>query len=1650
MLARLPLAGLVCTIALLTPLTLMPVMAEGAIAQTTTVQSSLEQLLATGKQQYRQADFKGTIATYQQILTLAKQNGNPTVEAEALLRLGEINHWIGQGTQAEELLRQALKVAQSNQNLTSEGEALAQSAVLMRDRQEFDQALATLERALAINRRAGDRRGEALSHLLKGTVLHSQEKYAEAWLEHQQALGFADRDSDLQVFIYDWMAIAQFKLKNIEQAKILHQKQQDLSRSIGYRLAEFDGLATIIQIQQDQKQQEQVIQSYQRRADLARSANNHWFERNALMDIGFIYAEQKQLEKGLEFYQQALAIAQTMDDEAIGFVQNRIGIVYYRAKKYAEALPMFRQALGHYQKTKNQTEIIQLFTNISETYEAQKNHVEAIAAYHQAILIAESVNNSAQQAKLWSSIGVLYNRQKDYLPALDAYQKSLVQWQKVKNPLNEAKILHLITSMYILQGWKVYNANDYTNAEKLGNNALESAKRIWTIAETIADPESKYSAQERISSSESFLADVSYAAGDFSKALKGHQQALASWQKALVLAQKLDKPDKIKRAWFSIYSEYRGLTLDYSRMGQHEEAIALLPKMLAAAKNSGDPEAEEGYRDEEYTTYSSLIFSLNEPDKYDRHLELSPKFLALNKERQRQSTNDLKAQQGFQTSEQLELALVAQIYHSRGQYQQALAINQRLLTYPQEVRNSQYRLWALGGIGSIYERQGNYPEALKYHEQALVIARNNLHLDSKLGVQSNIAIVHARQGNYEKAKLLWQEGLESSENDYTFFNREITPAIIQRICRWAEAFRDSKDFIQVCQQTDQLPSGSSLKYFQGFHQQKRDGARLSIAKAHNNFCVGYTDQAEYPRAIESCQKAIAIAQDLKDRNMEAVSIGNLGLIYSNQGNYTQAIEAFQKAKTISQELKQPDSVSNMTSAIAQTYQRLGQYDQAIATYQESLAIVRKLKAQGLESSILLTMAQTYNTQGKLELALQHYQQSQEIVQRNGSIGLQARISSGMAEVYLKQSQPQKAFPLLQQALATQQKMGVRRDAAETLNIIGGAQAKFDRISNAQTTFQQSLSLAQQINDRPTQAQALTNLANLYAKTQPELAIALYKNAVSTYEEIRKGLALLPKDQQQSYTETVAKTYRDLADLLLKNDRILEARQVIELLKLQELDDYSRDTRGQASPLSILKAETALLNAFNQQVTAKYTSLFQATQELETLRSQPEKSPTIQKRIRDLETLETQGNAIATQFLRDPTIKAHIQTLQNNDKTLIPTDDNLNQLAETLTSLKQSGQTAAILYPLILDDRLEIILITSNGPPLRRTVKIDRKTINETINQFGLDISDPDSNPKATAQQLYQWLVKPIEADLQEAGINTLIYSPDRRLRSVPLAALHDGQQWLIEKYQISHITATSATNLTTRRNASPKVLSGTISDQSTTTYNVKLQSNPKPYEFNGLPSGKVELNAISQAITGSKNLIENDFSSDRLRDNASQYNILHLATHGYFELGQPENSFLLFSQPDSQGKNYATITDIRNWKLRGIDLVTLSACQTAVAPEKLDEKLGILGISHEFERAGARSTIASLWRVNDRSTSLLMQAFYQNLSQGKTKAEALKNAQTTMLRINTTDTVTQAYNQLNRSLSIKPTTPLPTTTPKPTGYSHPYYWAPFILIGNSL
>jgi CHAT domain-containing protein/Tfp pilus assembly protein PilF len=1561
-----------CSIALITTAISLP---EQTAAQVTA--PSFQATLATAKQQYRQADFGGAIASYQQILS----SGTATDRVEALLQLAEMDLWMQKRPIAETKIQQALKLAKETGNRQGEGRSLLMLAAVERYRENYAKATELLNQALPMLQ--GDREGEARVYLQFGIVDHAQKQFPQALEKFQTALKTAQAGNhqDVVANCYDWLAETQRSLKNIPQAEVLIQQQQELSRSIGDRLGEYDGLTTLRELRKEQKRVDQAINAGQKQLAIAQSANNPWLQRNSLLEIGFIYADQKQVEKGIEFYQQALTIAQTIDDDAIGFVQNRIGVVYYRAENYPQALAVFQKSLVNYQKIQNQVEVIQVLENIASTYQAQKKYPEALENYQQALAIAESTKTNTKQAKLWRSI----------------------------------------SGVYSLQGWKFHKLKDFVQAETFGNQGLVAAKQSLVVAKALANPELQYLAQEEIIAAEDFLGDVSYAVGEFSKALERHQQALKSSQQILVLVQKLDQPNRVKQVWFRIYLIYRGIISAHGRLGQHEEEIALLPKLKSAAQKSDNPRAEEGYREEEYSSYLALANSLAQPDQYDLFLSANAKVLEIIKQQKQQAPN-LKVKQQLEATEQQQLTRTAQTYLFRGQYPQALAIFQQVLQYSQQARTNQYRWWALAGIAAIYERQGNYSEALNYNKQALAIAKEDPRPDSKLSIQNNMAIIDIRQGNYDKAISFWQESLKIAENDYAFFNQTLTPTIVQRICRESGS---TVDFF--CQQTDRVPKGSDLSYFQEFHQQWRDSARLRIAKAHNSFCVAYNDQAEYTKAIESCQKAIGLAQELKDQNIEAISIANLGMVYSTQGNYAQAINVFQKSKAMSQKLKQVDSTINATSMIAQVYQRLGQYEKAISTFQESLEMTRNLKAQGLESAILLVMAQTYSTQGNLEVALDYYQQSQTIVQQNGAIGLQAKIFSGMAEVYVKKSQPQKALPLLQQALKIQEKMGVLRDAAETLNITGQAQAKLAMPNQAQATFQQALALSQNIVDRPTEAQVLANLAVSLTDDQPELAIALYKKSISIYEDIRKGLAPLPKDQQKAYTESIAKTYRGLADLLLKNDRILEAQQILDLLKLQELNDYLRNVRGGTQTINFRKAETELLAKFNN----SQTPVSQLMQRLAELQTKPTWTPQETTELNKLYQLQKDLTRDINKFFQEnPEVQALRKQLRI--EATVPDPELLLQLQRELAQTKN----AAIFYPAIFDDRLELILITADAPPLRRTVPLKKADLNRGVNDLLSALSDPESQPKAAAQQLYQWLIAPLEADLKAANITTLIYAPDSNLRYIPLAALHDGTQWLTQRYRFNIITATSITNLDPKPLNAPKILAGAISSDAAQNYTVGNAT------FNGLPHAKEEVENIAAMVPNTNQFIDRAFDLTTLESRFNGYNILHFATHGYFDIESQEKSFLLFGGQTNGQSQIATLADISNWRLSKVDLVVLSACQTGISdrlPSQKGDGKEILGLGYQFQKSGAKATLSSLWRVSDQGTQVLMAAFYKHLTTGKfSTIAALQQAQTDMIEGDRARLTQLNQNRaLTNAISDKP-------------LSHPYYWAPFILIGNGL
>ncbi|MGH1395915.1 MAG: CHAT domain-containing protein, partial [Trichormus sp.] len=414
-----------------------------------------------------------------------------------------------------------------------------------------------------------------------------------------------------------------------------------------------------------------------------------------------------------------------------------------------------------------------------------------------------------------------------------------------------------------------------------------------------------------------------------------------------------------------------------------------------------------------------------------------------------------------------------------------------------------------------------------------------------------------------------------------------------------------------------------------------------------------------------------------------------------------------------------------------------------------------------------------------------------------------------------------------------------------------------------------------------------------------------------------------------------------------------------------------------------------------------------------------RSPQQTQRLQELVTQQQQLLQAFQQFLSNPTVTAQLQQLNQTARQQNLDLENINAIRDDLARLPQKS---AIIYPLVLQDSLELVLVTPDSPPIHRTVAVKEEQLHQTITAFRQALTNPSRDIKTPARQLYDWLIKPLETELQQAGTQTLLYAPDGKLRYIPLSALYDGKQWLVERLSVNHITAASLISLNTQPQQDLRILAGAFTQGS---YQVALGN--RRVAFSGLPFAGIEVKNLASTFPQTKTLFNQAFSPEVTVPQMDDYPIVHLATHAAFVVGKPQDSFILFGNGDR-----VNLANIATWSLPRVDLVVLSACETALGGQ-LGNGEEILGFGYQIQRTGAKSAIASLWTVDDGGTQVLMSTFYDKLAQGNiTKATALQKAQIEL--------ITGDFVKNNKAIS-----------PINIGnLNHPYYWASFILIGNGL
>lgn len=987
------------------------------------------------------------------------------------------------------------------------------------------------------------------------------------------------------------------------------------------------------------------------------------------------------------------------------------------------------------------------------------------------------------------------------------------------------------------------------------------------------------------------------------------------------------------------------------------------------------------------------------------------------------------------------------IYYNLSDYAKALEFYQQAIGISREIGDRLLEGRTLDHTGVVYRRQGDYQRSLNFHQQALEISQERSNRQPSLDfrtlqalVLNNIGIVYDGLGEYTKSLEFNQQALVLSRE---IGNRLLEGRILSSI---GAVYANKGDYAQAL-----------TLYEQALAIHQTIGNRAEAGRTLNNIGQIYSGLGQYETALNWVQQALALRQELGDRSGEAVSLTSLGSIYASQGHYSEAQSFYHQALSASQQIGDRPSVGHVLSGIGNVYFSQGDYQQALKAYELALMLRQQIGDRAGEAFSLNNLGGVYYTLGQNASAIEYYQKALALRREIGDRTGEATTLNNLGLVYDRQGNPQEALDYYQQALILRQEIGDRPGEGRTLSNIGIIYDRLEQFPEALDNFRQALAIRREIGDRPGEATtlnnmgltyerlnqanqalnvyqqalaifqeteiregerlALSNLARVFVQEQQtELAIVFYKQAVNLTESIRRDLQGLPVVLQTSYTETVADTYRTLADLLLQQDRVLEAQRVLDLLKVQELEDYLQDVRGNERTeqgIDYLPGERQLLELYRQAVTQG--------QQLARLEQIPpdQRTPLQQQQIDELRQTQQQIVLSFDEFINQPEVVELLNQLSYTTRRQTVDLAQLNALQDNLRNLQQN---AVLLYPLILEDRLELVLVTPYSPPIRHTVAVTREELNQTITQFRSLLARRTRNPVMEAQQLYQWLVAPIEADLEQVDAETIIYAPDRTLRYIPLAALHDGHQWLIQRFQMNYITAASLTDFDTPPQAQLRVLAGAFTEG-----NVNVQVGTRQFRFAGLPFAGVEVENIAEFIPETTTLIDQSFTPQTTIPQMDDYTIVHLATHAEFVTGQPEESFIVFGNGDR-----ITLRDISSWTLRNVDLIVLSACKTAVGGE-LGNGEEILGFGYQMQRTGARAAIASLWAVDDGGTQVLMSAFYAALERGQTKAEALRQAQVAL--------ITGDYAALG----------IEDISPQLAQYlDRPYYWAPFILIGNGL
>jgi len=511
----------------------------------------------------------------------------------------------------------------------------------------------------------------------------------------------------------------------------------------------------------------------------------------------------------------------------------------------------------------------------------------------------------------------------------------------------------------------------------------------------------------------------------------------------------------------------------------------------------------------------------------------------------------------------------------------------------------------------------------------------------------------------------------------------------------------------------------------------------------------YSSLSDYPQALASFRLALALDRARRDTLAETVVLNNMAEIYRDQGHYAEALQTMRQVVAVFQTMGDAKNEATAQMNLGEIYSELGQQEKAIGYYTQTLAVQTRIGDEsGMETTLGNLGAASANLE-QYEKAVGYFAQSLTLARQRKNRAGEATILTNMGNVQGEWKQTQKAVDSFRQALVIFAEIKDFRSEAVTLNDLGVVLSNSHQTARAVEVYTQALQTMRRIGDQDGQAATLANLMLLWQPTRPGSAIWCGKAAVNIYQEIRGSLQVQTDDPegqlQRGFAASRESVYRNLADILITQGRLTEAREVLRMLKQEEYFDFL----GRDPSSAPVQQQRVTLTADEAEGAKRYAALG--------------------------------GDAPLT-----PLFEAMALALAASRRTpaLIPESSETGGLSRSLAGM-EPGTVA--LVTIVEPDKTRVMIVT---PHFQHAVEypIAAKDLYRKVFALRNALQDPTRDPRPLAHELYKILLGPLEADLRDAHATTLLWSLDDALRYLPLAALHDGKQYLVERYSMGLFT----------------------------------------------------------------------------------------------------------------------------------------------------------------------------------------------------------------------------------------------------------------------